>query len=120
MSGEPFCHVGVPTPGSGPDAIIVISGELDIAVRALLRSAVAEALADGSIRRLILDLSGLVFIDAAGLGELIHARARAREHAACLFLVGAAPRVLRLLRIACLSEAFPIYATLEDVQGEYT
>ncbi|HET9168092.1 MAG TPA: STAS domain-containing protein [Actinospica sp.] len=117
MSGEAMLEVGIRTDEDCRIAILTVAAELDVATSPLLCSAVDKALVYASLQLLILDLSGLLFIDAAGLGALVRARVRAHEQAASLLLVGASPRVLRLLRITRLIGSFPICATLADVGG---
>jgi anti-sigma B factor antagonist len=63
--------------GRGPDGepLITVTGELDLMGADALRQAIAAALQSGR-DRLALDLSGLRFIDSAGLAVLIEAASR--------------------------------------------
>ena len=58
---------------------VMVSGELDIATGPLLASRVSALLADAHRDSVLLDLSEVWFIDCAGLGSLLAARAEARR-----------------------------------------
>jgi anti-anti-sigma factor len=57
----------------GEWAVLHVSGEMDLVTSPVLRQRVHEAVADGR-RRLVLDLSGVVFCDSSGVGVLIATR----------------------------------------------
>jgi anti-anti-sigma factor len=83
--------------GSGEScgyAVVALRGELDIADAA----AVAAALAAVAVRepRIIVDLAGLEFIDASGIGALSRGRRHARDHGGDL-LLAAPQRQVRLV-----------------------
>ncbi|GAA4507965.1 MULTISPECIES: STAS domain-containing protein [Nonomuraea] len=91
------------------DDVVTVSvgGELDIASRELLRAHVLELL--DTIARpaeIVLDLGGLAFIDAAGLGVLVAVQRRARQCEAGLTLTGVSPRTSGLMRVTGLDELF--------------
>lgn len=50
-------------------AVVVVSGELDMASAPLFRQALAEAEPRGG--RVVLDMEGLTFMDSSGLRELV-------------------------------------------------
>lgn len=66
-----------------------------------LRNQVALAIADGA-RNIVIDLSGVRFLDAAGLGELVACRSLARNSGVRLRLTGAIGKALELLRMTGL------------------
>lgn len=110
--------VDLSTRECGGHVVVALRGELDIADAA----AVAAALAAVAARepQIIVDLSGLEFIDCSGVAAL----ARGRKHAqhAGGDLVLAAPRqfVLRVLTMTRLTDEFGVHATVEKaVSGEY-
>jgi len=61
----------------------------------------ARALEDGATRVLV-DLAGVTFLDAAGIGELVACRALADRAGARFKLCGAAGKARQLLRITGL------------------
>lgn len=65
---------------AGHTARVAIFGELDVASADTLRSILDEAI-DAGVAEVRLDLAGLRFCDAAGIGEFVRARARlTRQH----------------------------------------
>jgi len=79
-----------------PDyTLVVVSGELDIATAPQLRQAVTEALSEGP-STLHLDLSGVSFIDCAGLQVLIIGEREARLRRGRLLLRRSSAHVDRL------------------------
>src|SRR5690348_17002595 len=57
--------------------VLAISGDLDLATKRSARSALQRALA-GADQALVLDLSGIEFLDSTGLSVLIHTASEAR------------------------------------------
>ncbi len=87
-------------------ATVQVSGELDIATAdqayAYLRDVVDSQ--DGSVT---MNLAGLTFCDAAGLGVLARLAGHARRTGRSLRLTAARPALLRIMRITGMDEAFP-------------
>lgn len=70
------------------------SGELDAFTVGQFRESLTEL---GAGQRLLIDLSGVPFLDSAGLGALIGGVRRAREAGGDVAVYGARPAVARLL-----------------------
>ena len=87
-------------------AMVRVSGELDIATAdqayAYLRDVVDSQ--DGPVT---MNLSGLSFCDAAGLGVLAKVAGHARRSGRSLKLTAARPSLLRIMAITGMDEAFP-------------
>ncbi|MGP3932839.1 STAS domain-containing protein [Nonomuraea sp. KM88] len=85
---------------------VSVSGELDIATAEVLRGRLARLLREAGARNgafsLVVEVSGLSFIDAAGLGALVSARNQAMSQDTPLRVTGAPPPMRRLLRITGL------------------
>jgi anti-sigma B factor antagonist len=84
-----------------PGPVVTISGEIDIASGPQLRDQLL-----GVIRRhgaqLSLDLTGVTFIDCAGINVLMAARRRAQLEGGSLHVLRASPRVRRVLALTRL------------------
>jgi anti-sigma B factor antagonist len=85
----------------------VVAGELDISTAPLLEEALGRAEAEGP-PLLVIDLSGLSFMDSTGLRLLIGADARAREGGRRLVLVQGNEMIQRVLRLTRLDERLEI------------
>ena len=87
-------------------ATVQVRGELDIATAdqayAYLRDVV-----DSQQGPVTMDLAGLTFCDAAGLGVLARVAGHAKRSGRCLKLTAARPSLLRIMRITGLDETFP-------------
>ncbi|PZG11124.1 STAS domain-containing protein [Nonomuraea aridisoli] len=81
---------------------VSLSGELDIATTEALRGHLLTLLREAGQARLVIELSRLSFIDAAGLGILISVRNQARRQQTPMRIAGVPPAMRRLLRITGL------------------
>ncbi|GAA2629593.1 STAS domain-containing protein [Actinomadura fulvescens] len=99
----------------GGSAIIVITGSLDICGTHPLQDRLREVLrqlSDGDpAARLVLDTSGITFIDAAGLGALISVQNEARRHPIPLLLTAPSPALHRVLELTKLGDHFTTLPT---------
>ncbi|GAA3386789.1 STAS domain-containing protein [Cryptosporangium minutisporangium] len=94
----------------------VIGGEVDMATTPQLRDELL-GLVDEGHRHLVLDVSGVPFLDSTGLGVLMEVHRRLRDNDGAVALVGARPALVRLLTITNLSRALPVYRSVEDASA---
>jgi anti-sigma B factor antagonist len=78
-----------------------------------LRCGVERVLRQGG-RRVILDLSGVRYADAAGIGALVGGARRVRSRGGRLLVASATPRVRRLLEMFRVGALLPLAADVED------
>jgi anti-anti-sigma factor len=88
--------------------IVRLGGEIDIASAPGLRERLFGLLQPG-MGLVILDLSGVSFCDASGLGVLVGSHHRATRLGVTLRLTAPRPRIARLLHIHGLDRTLPIY-----------
>ena len=86
-------------------------GELDAFTVSQFRQALAEL---ASNPRLIIDMSGVPFVDSAGLGALIGGIRRARELGGDVAVVCNRPTLTRLLRTTGFDRIVTVAETMED------
>jgi anti-sigma B factor antagonist len=89
--------------------VVVVQGEIDVATSPALREEL-YALIDGGVSELVVDLSGLGFIDSSGLGVLVAALKHTRERGGELVLSGLQQPARRVFEITDLTALF----TIED------
>jgi len=89
------------------DIVVQLCGELDLASIPSLEECLGAAAAEAP-RRLVLDLSALMFIDAAGVAALVRARRRADAEAVGMVLDSPIAPVRRVLAITDLDREFVI------------
>jgi anti-sigma B factor antagonist len=90
---------------SGTGSVLTLVGELDLSTVGRVRTAL-DALALGPGRRLVLDLSGVVFCDSSGITALVVAHNRVRAVDAELVLAGVPDHLVRMLRVVGLDQVF--------------
>jgi anti-sigma B factor antagonist len=94
--------------------IVELAGRLTVNDQpGLLKEAVAEAVKRGA-RRVLLDLSGVRYIDSTRLGELIAAHVTVSRQGGRLTLVATPPRIIELLDMAGLDGVFERLGTIDE------
>ncbi len=71
------------------------------------------ALLERAPGRIVLDLSGLAFINSVGLGGIIAAHVRCHRQNRTIALAAPSPEILELLRLTNLTRLFPVYDSVE-------
>ncbi len=94
-----------------PDRTVVrIYGEIDISISAALRTALIVGL-DRHPPILVIDLDGVSFLDAHGLGILVSAANQADRAGIPITVVGARPHIFRLFTLTNLVNRLDVHAT---------
>jgi len=83
-------------------AVVAVSGEIDISNFGKFHAAASSALVDRS--QLILDLSGVTFIDSAGVNVLVHLA----SHEASVQLRTPSSPVRRVIELTGLARILPV------------
>ena len=96
--------IGVSDPLS---AAVVLDGEIDISTCPAVRRLLMAAISGGNVH-LAVDMSGVTFIDAGGIGVLVAAANRARQAGGGLSLLAPSPQVRRLLDVFRLDAILPM------------
>ncbi len=86
--------------------VIALDGELDLPVVPLVRDALARALREPG-ERLIIDLSGLTFIDSSGLYALLQADKRCRDAGRVLTIWPGPPNVQKVFELTNTIDSLP-------------
>jgi anti-sigma B factor antagonist len=94
----------------GALGIIILVGEVDIYTAAPFKERMLELL-DGGVEKLLVDLSGVTFIDSTALGVLIGGLRRVHDAGGMMALVVTTSVVERVLTITGLDRVFEIHAT---------
>ncbi len=96
----------------GGHVVVALRGELDV----LYAPAAATALGDLAARRprIIVDLTGLEFIDVSGIAALARGRRHARNAGGDLLLAAPQRAVRRILTIIWKPDGFAIHASVAE------
>ena len=87
--------------------LLVLDGDLDLAVSAQLHESVDALLAAGR-RHLVVDVGALRFCDSSGLGALVRAHRVTSDAGGSLVVAGARGAVQRLLELTNLAKVIPV------------
>jgi anti-sigma B factor antagonist len=90
--------------------VIVLVGEVDIYTAPRFKECMLELLDEG-VEKLLVDLSGVTFIDSTALGVLIGGLRRVHDAEGAMALVVATSAVERVLTITGLDRVFKICAS---------
>jgi anti-sigma B factor antagonist len=90
--------------------VVSMSGELDIATAQEAYTYISDVIDQGQAP-VSVDLGGITFCDASGLGALARVAKHARQTGRQLKLTSARPPLLKIMRITGLDSAFPELTT---------
>lgn len=93
--------------------VFAVHGEVDLHSAPTLKRDLLEAAAstDGD---LVIDLSGLAFIDSRGLAVLVGVRGRLLEQDRAVWLIVPAPRVMKAFTVTGLDRVFSFVRTPQE------
>ncbi|GAA2720775.1 STAS domain-containing protein [Cellulomonas aerilata] len=99
----------------GP-VVMRVTGEVDVATAAPLRQELAVHM--GSHQQdLIVDVSGVTFMDSTGLGVLVRAVRQVHERGGRIELVSHEDPVMNLLRLTALADVLPVHKTVHEARA---
>ena len=89
--------------------VVRTRGELDLSTIAELRR-VVQAITERQPPLLVLDLSGLSYMDSSGLGLLMGAKRRQGQHGGEVVIIAQQPSILRALALSGLDRVFRVFS----------
>ncbi len=105
----------VPSVRRDGDAVVVaVAGEVDLHNSPTLRNELLKQLADGAVRRLVLNLSAVPYVDSSAIAVFVEALQKLRRSGGKVYLTNLQPRVRGLLEIARLDKIFVVAADEAD------
>jgi anti-sigma B factor antagonist len=93
-------------------SIVSVDGEIHVSTAPEFSGALSATVESGRTR-LVLDLSGVTFIDSTGLSVLLNALRRVTRAGGRMALVCSNPTVLRLFEITRLDSTFDLHTDVE-------
>jgi anti-sigma B factor antagonist len=102
------------TDGDTHRTVIAASGDLDITTAPEFRAALHRVVDEGA-KTLVVDLTGVGFLDSTTLGVLVGVHKRLTEPGAGLQLVCPRAALLRIFELTGLDRVFAIYPSLAAV-----
>jgi len=92
-------------------AIVDFEGRLAVGVGDTVLPNVINELLEEGVKKILLNLSDMDYIDSNGLGELVQSLKRSRNQGASLRLLKPQDRVAKTLRLTNLLPMFSVYDT---------
>lgn len=89
---------------TGQQTILTVAGDIDLATWKQFQSEASNWTAEPA--DLVLDCSGVTFIDSMGITVLVQLRKQVTEAGRQLFLVDTSGRVLQVLKLAGMNQLF--------------
>ena len=94
-------------------SVVTVTGEIDVATAPDLRECLLAQEAD-RVSAIVVDLTGVSFIDSTALGVLVGAYRRQEDAGGALKLVVTESRILKVLEITDLASVFPVFANVDE------
>lgn len=95
----------------GEDMIVEVRGEVDLSTAPVLDQRLSQL---SDLHKLVVDLSGVSFLDSSGLGVLVRTSNKLEAHGGVIRLVVNHPQVLKVLEITGLSSTLSVFRTLDQ------
>jgi len=109
MEERPQFRVEYETPSEGV-GVVILEGEIDIYSAPEFKEILVSGI-EGGVRRMIVDLSLVTFIDSTALGVLVSGAKRVRPRNGNLDIVCTDQNIIRIFEITGLDRIFGIFAT---------
>ena len=89
-------------------ALITFTGALTLGTTLKMTDSQIQSLLAQNVSRLVLDMTGVPYVDSAGLGLLVHTYGLTQEKGGKMRLCGVSDRVISLLKMTHTQEFLPI------------
>ncbi|HSS64090.1 MAG TPA: STAS domain-containing protein [Gammaproteobacteria bacterium] len=93
-------------------AVIALSGDVDLESSPKVRDVLLDCV--GAKRPVLVDMSGVAYIDSSGVASLVEAHQRARKVKTTFALAQVSQSAMRVLELARLDKVFTIHSSLAD------
>lgn len=100
------------TSTSGTYTVLALQGDVDLSRSPDARRQILACLDSG--RHLLIDLSGVTYIDSSGVASLVEGYQTAKKKSLRFGLVGVSPAAMGVLQLARLDKVFPIHASAAE------
>ena len=98
---------------AGPISLVDVSGQLTSYETGALRDSISRLLKQGR-KNIVLNLSGLQYLDSSGIGELARIYVSVVKASGQMKVVGLSPKVEEILKITQLYQVFPEFPSEEE------
>lgn len=96
----------------GGYVVLELEGEIDLSCSPEARKQILYVLGAGN--DLLVDLSGVSYIDSSGVASLVEGYQTAKKAGRRFGLIGVSNAAMSVLQLARLDKVFPIHASIEE------
>ena len=104
---------------AGGVRLVELRGKLALGRESQRVESLADDMAKAGHRRVIFEMTGVDYIDSAGIGLLALASGKIRESGGKLVIVAPEGRVLQMLKLTQMIAILTVAATLEEAAGSF-
>lgn len=95
-------------------AVVGLVGEIDVYTFPQVREELRQLVEDDQLEHLVVDLSGVEYLDSTGIGVLVGGLKKMRAGPeGCFVLAGGSERILHIFRITGLTKVFPMLDSVD-------
>ena len=102
---------------AGTIMLLEVNGDIDLSTVPVLKKAVLEAVEQSTSGHVIVDMTGVCFMDSSGYGTLLSATKNLRSRGGGVHLIGYSAPIERMLYITRLNTIFGLHASEADALG---
>jgi len=103
----------------GPVSLLDLSGRLTSFEIGAFRDSISRLLKEGH-KQVLLNLSGLQYLDSSGIGELARSYVSVVKQGGQMKVVGLSPKVDEVLKITQLYQVFPEFPSEEEAMQSFS
>lgn len=100
-------HLELNTVESGKDAVVALSGILDLGTVNKLRMSLDELMSGGA-KSIIMDMAGVQFVDSSGIGFIARMQRKLQDQGCSLAMRNLSPQLESALRLTGMGSYFNI------------
>lgn len=97
---------------AGDKTVVSLRGDVDLGNSPAARKLLLDCVGQG--RDVVVELSGVSYIDSSGVASLVEAFQSARRQGTGFALAAVSESALRVLQLARLDKVFPIHGSVEE------
>jgi anti-sigma B factor antagonist len=104
----------IATRQSGIHTVVDVQGDIDLYNSPEVRKVILEELREKKVPRLIVNLTGVRYIDSSGVASLVEGLKVSRSLSSRFMLYGLSPAAREVLELSRLIRVFEVYGTEQE------
>lgn len=96
--------------------LLKLEGDIDIAVAPQLREVLEKIIGEG-VKKIVIDITNVPFIDSTGLGLFVNAYKKVNQRGGWVAFVGASRAIRKIFQLTKLEVLFKFCDTIEEASS---